>query len=98
MNLGQAWLVCWRLSESTTHLPRSYRRICSTQEVRKGNKMNLPLPLELTKPVLLADDLNSEVRTQMCSGTRSSQGSASLNALGIIQVDATDVQVDDAIA
>ena len=60
--------------------------------------MNLPLPLELTQPVLLAGDLNSEIKAQMCSGTRSSQGSGSLNALGIIQVDATDVQVDDAIA
>jgi hypothetical protein len=60
--------------------------------------MNLPLPLELTEPVLLVDDLNSEIRAQMCSGTRSSQGSGSLNALGIIQVDATDVQVDDVIA
>jgi endonuclease/exonuclease/phosphatase (EEP) superfamily protein YafD len=59
---------------------------------------SLPLPLELTKPVLLAGDLNSEVRAQMCSGTRSSQCSSSLNALGIIQVDATDVQVDDVIA
>jgi endonuclease/exonuclease/phosphatase (EEP) superfamily protein YafD len=60
--------------------------------------MNMPLPLELTQPVLLAGDLNSEIRAQMCSGTRSSQGSGSLNALGIIQVDATDVQVDDVIA
>jgi len=60
--------------------------------------MHLPLPLELTKPVLLADHLNSEIRAQMCSGTRSSQQSKSLNALGIIQVDATDVQVDDVIA
>jgi len=59
---------------------------------------SLPLPLELTKPVLLAGDLNSEVRAQMCSGTKSGQGSGSLNALGIIQVDATDVQVDDVIA
>lgn len=60
--------------------------------------MNLPLPLELAKPVVLADDLNSEVRAHMCSGTRSTQRSTSLNALGIIQVDATDVQVDDVIA
>jgi hypothetical protein len=60
--------------------------------------MNLPLPLELTTPVLLANDVNTEVRAQMCSGTRSSQGSGSLNALGIIQVDASDVQVDDVIA
>ena len=62
----------------------------------------LPLPLELTKPVLLAGDLDSEVRgEQMCSGTRLLRrgGSASLNALGIIQVDGeTDVQVDDVIA
>jgi hypothetical protein len=60
--------------------------------------MHLPLPLELTTPVLLADDLNTEIKAQMCSGTRSSQASKSLNALGIIQVDATDVQVDDVIA
>ena len=60
--------------------------------------MSLPLPLELTEPVLLADDLNETVRAQMCSGTRSCQGSASLNTLGVVQVDATDVQVDDVIA
>ena len=60
--------------------------------------MSLPLPLELTKPVLLETDLNSEIKAQMCSGTRSSQCSGSLNAAGIVQVDATDVQVDDAIA
>jgi endonuclease/exonuclease/phosphatase (EEP) superfamily protein YafD len=59
---------------------------------------SLPLPLELTKPVLLAGDLNSEVRAQMCSSTSSAQKSTSLNALGIVQVDATDVQVDDVIA
>jgi endonuclease/exonuclease/phosphatase (EEP) superfamily protein YafD len=58
---------------------------------------SLPLPLELTKPVLLAGDLNSEVRAQMCSASSSAQKSASLNALGVIQVDATDVQVDDVI-
>ena len=60
--------------------------------------MNLPLPLELSKPVLLADDLNSEVRAQMCSGTHSGAQSKSLNALGLFQVDATDVVVDDVIA
>jgi hypothetical protein len=60
--------------------------------------MNLPLPLELSKPVQLDSDLNSEVRAQMCSGTRSGAQSKSLNAFGIIQVDATDVVVDDVIA
>jgi hypothetical protein len=60
--------------------------------------MNLPLPLELTKPVLLAEDLNETVRAQMCSQTSSRQASKTLNALGIIQVDVTDVQVDDVLA
>jgi hypothetical protein len=60
--------------------------------------MNLPLPLELTKPVLLADDLNDTVRAQMCSQTSSRQGSKTFNALGIIQVDVTDVQIDDVLA
>jgi len=60
--------------------------------------MNLPLPLELTKPVLLAEDLNDTVRAQMCSQTSSRQCSKTLNALGIIQVDVTDVQVDDVLA
>jgi len=60
--------------------------------------MNLPLPLELTKPVLLADDLNTQVRAQMCSKTSSKAASKTLNALGIVQVDVTDVQVDDVLA
>ena len=60
--------------------------------------MNLPLPLELTEPVLLADDLNSEVRAQMCSATSSRQASKTFNALGLIQVDVADVQIDDVIA
>jgi hypothetical protein len=60
--------------------------------------MSLPLPLELTKPVTLADDLNSEVRAQMCSSTHSGAQCKSLGALGILQVDATDVVVDDVIA
>ena len=59
---------------------------------------SLPLPLELTKPVLLAGDLNSELRAQMCSATSSRQHSKSWNTLGIIQVDATDVQIDDVLA
>jgi hypothetical protein len=70
--------------------------------------MNLPLPLELTKPVLLAGDLDTQVReglndkydtkTQMCSQTHSSGNSKTVNALGIIQVDVADVVVDDVLA
>jgi len=70
--------------------------------------MNLPLPLELTKPVLLAGDLDSQVReglndkydtkAQMCSQTSSCGNSKTVNALGIIQVDVTDVVVDDVLA
>jgi hypothetical protein len=69
---------------------------------------NLPLPLQLTKPVLLAGDLDTQVRdglsdaydakTQLCSGTHSSARSKTLNILGI-QVDVNaDVVVDDVIA
>ena len=60
--------------------------------------MNLPLPLELAEPTMLADDLNTEIRAQMCSGTKSGAQCKSLGALGILQVDATDVVVDDVIA
>jgi hypothetical protein len=60
--------------------------------------MTLPLPLELTEPVLLVDDLNSQVRAQMCSHTTSNQKSKTFNALGLVQVDVSDVQVDDVIA
>jgi hypothetical protein len=70
--------------------------------------MNLPLPLELTTPVLLAGDLDTQVReglsdpydtkTQLCSGTHSNARSKTLNLLGI-QVDVNaDVVVDDVIA
>jgi len=72
------------------------------------NTTRLPLPLELTSPVLLAGDLNSQLRdaqsgdydarTQLCSGTCSSVTSKTLNILGI-QVDVNaDVNVDDVIA
>jgi hypothetical protein len=68
------------------------------------NSANLPLPLELTKPVLLAGDLNGQVReaydakTALCSKTHSTNQSKTLNFLGI-QVDVqADVQVDDVIA
>jgi hypothetical protein len=69
----------------------------------------LPLPLELTQPVLLAGDLDTQLRTalteggydartQLCSNTHSSQKSSTFNLLGI-QVDLqADVQVDDVIA
>ena len=60
--------------------------------------MNLPLPLELTEPVPLVDDLNSQVRAQMCSHTTSYQKCKTFNALGLVQVDLSDVQVDDVIA
>ena len=72
------------------------------------NSANLPLPLELTKPVLLAGDLDTQVReglsdkydskAQLCSHTQSSAQSKTLNLLGI-QVDVNaDVVVDDVIA
>jgi hypothetical protein len=60
--------------------------------------MSLPLPLELTEPVLLVDDLNSQVRAQMCSHTSSCQKSKTLNAGGVVQIDLADVQVDDVLA
>ena len=60
--------------------------------------MSLPLPLELTEPVLLVDDLNSRVRAQMCSHTSSCQKSKTFNGAGLVQVDVSDVQVDDVIA
>jgi len=69
----------------------------------------LPLPLELTSPVLLAGDLDTQLRTaltaggydaqtQLCSSTGSNVKSATLNAFGI-QVDVNaDVNVDDILA
>ena len=70
--------------------------------------VNLPLPLELTEPVLLAGDLDTQVRegltdkydakAQLCSATHSSAKSKTVNLLGI-QVDVNaDVVVDDVIA
>jgi hypothetical protein len=72
------------------------------------NSASLPLPLQLTKPVLLAGDLDTQVReglsdsydakAQLCSHTRSSARSKTLNVLGI-QVDVNaDIVVDDVIA
>lgn len=68
----------------------------------------LPLPLELTKPVLLVGDLDTQLRTsfdeydpktQLCNGggggkTRSNQASSINLALNIDAV-TVDVQVDD---
>jgi hypothetical protein len=70
--------------------------------------MNLPLPLELTKPVLLAGDLDTQVReglsdtydakAQLCSCTSSNARSSTLNLFGV-QVDVNaDIVVDDVIA
>ncbi len=72
------------------------------------NSTQLPLPLQLTKPVLLAGDLDTQVReglsdqydakAQLCSGTQSQARSNTLNVLGI-QVDVNaDLVVDDIIA
>jgi hypothetical protein len=72
------------------------------------NSTTLPLPLQLTKPVLLAGDLDSQVReglsdkydtkAQLCSHTQSQAQSKTLNLLGI-QVDVNaDIVVDDVIA
>ena len=72
------------------------------------NSTHLPLPLQLTKPVLLAGDLDSQVReglsdkydakAQMCSQTKTEAKSKTLNFLGV-QVDVNaDVVVDDVIA
>jgi hypothetical protein len=72
------------------------------------NTAHLPLPLQLTKPVLLAGDLDTQVReglsdkydakAQLCSGTQSQARSNTVNLLGI-QVDVNaDLVVDDIIA
>jgi hypothetical protein len=65
---------------------------------------SLPLPLELTQPVLLAGSLDAQFRgeydpqTQLCSSTCSRMHCKSVNQHGA-QVDVTvDVQVDDVIA
>jgi hypothetical protein len=72
------------------------------------NSADLPLPLALSKPVLLAGDLNSQVRdglsdsynakAQLCSCTQSHAKCKSVNYLGV-QVDVNaDIVVDDVIA
>jgi hypothetical protein len=54
----------------------------------------MPLPLELTKPVLLAGDLDSLVRGHLCSHTSSRNNTQTVLAFGVV-VDSLDVQVDD---
>jgi hypothetical protein len=55
----------------------------------------MPLPLELTKPVLLTNDLDSVVQAQLCGGTRSQAQSNSFNLITGITVDGVDAVVDD---
>ena len=57
--------------------------------------MSMPLPLELTKPVLLAGDLDTLVESQLCAGTQSQAQSNSFNLLTGITVDGVDLVVDD---
>ena len=57
--------------------------------------MSMPLPLELTKPVILTDDLNTLVQSQLCGGTQSQAQSNSCNLLTGITVDGVDLVVDD---
>jgi len=57
--------------------------------------MSMPLPLELTKPVLLAGDLDTMVQSQLCGGTQSQSQSNSFNLLTGITVDGVDLVVDD---
>ena len=57
--------------------------------------MNMPLPLELTKPVLLTSDLDTLVQSQLCGGTQSQAKSQSFNLITGITVDGVDAVVDD---
>jgi hypothetical protein len=57
--------------------------------------MNMPLPLELTKPVLLAGDLDALVQAHMCGGTQSHANCNSYNAAAGITVDGVDLVIDD---
>jgi hypothetical protein len=74
------------------------------------NDNRLPLPLELTKPVLLVGDLDSQFRasldaydpeTQLCGGrggkTSSNQASSVQSGLVNADVIAIDLQVDDVL-
>jgi hypothetical protein len=57
--------------------------------------MSMPLPLELTKPVLLAGDLDTVVQSQLCGGTQSQAQCNSYNAFAGITVDGVDLVIDD---
>lgn len=57
--------------------------------------MSMPLPLELTKRVLLTDDLDTVVRSQLCGGTHSQAQCNSYNAFAGITVDGVDLVIDD---
>jgi hypothetical protein len=63
-----------------------------------SNTMSLPLPLQLTKPVLVADNLAESMydpRTQTCGSLTASWASSnSYNAFNGIAV---DVQVDSVV-
>ena len=94
-----------RLKESAYYLASFGSH--SAQE-RKNKMSALPLPLELTKPVVLAGDLDTQLRAtlgagkydpeaQLCwgnPGTSSNQESESSSGLLVIDV-TIDVQVDD---
>jgi hypothetical protein len=55
----------------------------------------MPLPLELTKPVLLAGDLDALVQAQLCGSTQSQAQCNSYNAHAGITVDGVDLVIDD---
>lgn len=55
----------------------------------------MPLALELTKPARLADDLNTLVRSQLCSATHSHANCNSRNADGTVVIDGVDIVIDD---
>ncbi|MGN6168634.1 MAG: hypothetical protein ACTHQQ_10765 [Solirubrobacteraceae bacterium] len=57
--------------------------------------MSMPLPLELTKPVLLAGDLDALVQAQLCGSTQSQAQCNSYNAHAGITVDGVDLVIDD---
>lgn len=58
--------------------------------------MSMPLALELTKPVLLASDLDTFVQSQLCGGGTQSQAQCnSYNAIAGITVDGVDLVIDD---
>jgi hypothetical protein len=58
--------------------------------------MSMPLPLELTKPIMMTENLDSLVESQLCGGgTQSQSHSNSYNLLTGITVDGVDLVVDD---